>query len=446
MTTTKDLGPFEAVRGLSFDAPFPRLLPVRQDFDATRIDDVAAATVAALEPLRSRVTPGMSVAITAGSRGIHDKREVVRAAGEWLRSVGAEPFVVPAMGSHGGATADGQVQLLADLGMTEESLGMPIHATMETVELERVPGGPAVHLDAHAAKADRILAVNRVKAHTDFSGEIESGVAKIVAIGLGKQRGAEGIHRFGPANLGVWVPRVARRIVETGKVLGGLAIIENAGDRAARIELMRAEDIGGPVETELLADAKRRMATLPFDDIDVVVVDRMGKDVSGSGMDTNVIGRMMIRGSAEFERPRITNIAVLDVSDASHGNAIGLGLADFVPFRLLEKLDLHAVYINAMTSGLGGPQRAQVPMAMPTDRSTVAAAILTCGRSDLGGVTLVRMRNTLDLEQLWVSESLRERVLADPKLEITGDAVPMTFDDHGHLLPWAYAPTTTGES
>lgn len=227
-----DLGPFEAVRSLSFDAPFPRMIPIRQNVDAPRLDDVAEATVRALEPLRSRVTPGMSVAITAGSRGIHDKPAVVRAAGQWLRSLGADPFVVPAMGSHGGATAEGQVQMLADLGMTEETLGMPIHATMETIELDRLPDGPAVHLDANAAKADGILAVNRVKAHTDFKGEIESGLAKIVAIGLGKQRGAEGVHLYGPANLGVWIPQVARRIVETGKVLGGLAIIENAYDRA----------------------------------------------------------------------------------------------------------------------------------------------------------------------------------------------------------------------
>lgn len=432
----KDLGPFEAVRELSFDVPFPRLLPVRQRFDPMKVEDVAAATAQALEPLRARVTPGMSVAITAGSRGIHDKPAVVRAAGAWLRALGAEPFVVPAMGSHGGATAEGQVQLLADLGMTEESLGMPIHATMETVELDGVPGGPAVHLDAHAAKADGILAVNRVKAHTDFSGEVESGLSKIIAIGLGKQRGAEGIHRFGPANLGVWIPPVARRIVETGKVLGGLAIVENAHDRAARIELVEAHDIGGPAETALLADSKRRMATLPFDDIDVAVIDAMGKNFSGAGMDTNVIGRMMIRGSAEFDRPRIANIAVLDVSDASHGNAVGLGLADFVPFRLLEKIDLRSVYINAMTSGLGGPQRAQIPMAMATDRSAIAAAVQTCGRPDLDAVTLVRMRNTLDLEHLLVSESLRDAVLADPGLEITGDPAPMAFDDDGRLLPW----------
>lgn len=436
-STDGDLGPFESVRGMEYDAPFPRLIPVRQNLDAARIEDVAAATAQALEPLRARITPGMSVAITAGSRGIDDKPAIVRAAGEWLRAAGAEPFVVPAMGSHGGATAEGQVELLAELGMTEASLGMAIHATMETIELGKVPdgagGGITVHLDANAAKADAILAVNRVKAHTDFSDEVESGLAKIIAIGLGKQRGAEGIHRYGPANLGVWIPQVTRRIVESGKILGGLAIIENAYDRAARIELVDGPDIGGPAEGALLLDAKARMAGLPFDDIDVAVIDQMGKNYSGAGIDTNVIGRLMIRGSAEFPRPRITNIAVLDVSDASHGNAVGLGLADFVPFRLLEKLDLRSVYINAMTSGLGGPQRAQIPIALPTDRSTIAAAILACGRADLDAITFVRMRNTLDLEHLLVSESLREQVVEHPDLEITGDSVPLVFDDLGAL-------------
>jgi hypothetical protein len=340
------------------------------------------------------------------------------------------------MGSHGGATAEGQVEMLSELGMTEDSLGMRIHATMETVELGRLAEGPAVHLDANAAKADGILAVNRIKAHTDFKGEIESGLAKIIAIGLGKQRGAEGIHLYGPSNLGVWIPRVARRIIDTGKVLGGLAIIENAYDHAAKVELVGPDDIGGPVEAELLVEAKQLMATLPFDDIDVAVIDVMGKNMSGAGMDTNVIGRMMIRGSAEFDRPRITNIAVLDLSDVSHGNAVGLGLADFIPFRILEKLDLRSTYINAMTSGLGGPQRGQVPMAMATDRSAVAAAILTCGRADLDQVTLVRLRNTLDLENLLVSESLRDQVTADPRLEVAGEATEMRFDDDGNLQPW----------
>jgi hypothetical protein len=430
------LGPFEAVRDLHYDAPFPRMLPVRQKFDAPQVRDVAAATREALEPLRGRIIPGMSVALTAGSRGIHDKPEVLRATGAWLRSLGAEPFVVPAMGSHGGATAEGQVEMLRSLHVTEDSVDLPIRATMDTVELGRLPDGPVVHLDANAARADGIIAINRVKAHTDFQGEVESGLAKILAIGLGKQRGAEGIHRFGPRNLAVWVPRVARRILDSGAVLGGLAIVENAFDRAAGITLLEPDDIGGPGESRLLEQAKALMAGIPFDDLDVAVVDVMGKDVSGAGMDTNVIGRMMIRGSQEFERPRIANIAVLDVTDSSHGNAIGVGLADFIPFRILEKIDLRSAYVNAMTSGLGGPQRGQIPMAMPTDRSAVAAALLTCGRADLERARVVRVRSTLDLEHLLVSESLSEQVEADDRLSVSGEPVQMAFGDDGRIAGW----------
>ena len=435
-TRRTDLGPFEAVRELSYDAPFPRLLPVRQRIEAPQVPDVAAATAAALEPLRSRITPGMTVALTAGSRGIHDMPTVVRSAGAWLRAAGAQPFVVPAMGSHGGATAEGQITMLAELGMTEETLGMEIRSTMDTVELGHVDGGPMAHLDRNAAGADGILVINRVKAHTDVKGEVESGLAKITAIGLGKQRGAEGIHLYGPANLGTWIPLVARRIIDTGKVLGGIAIVENAHDRAAHIELVEPEGIGGDVERRLLEEAKQLMGQLPFDAIDVAVIDVMGKDKSGAGMDTNVIGRMMIRGSTEFPRPHITNIAVLDVSDASHGNCIGIGLADFIPFRLLEKMDLRSSYINAMTSGLGGPQRGQIPMAMPTDRDAVAAAILTCGRADLEQCRLVRMPDTLDLSELLVAESMRAEVDADPRLEVLGDAAPMSFDADGTLSKW----------
>ena len=437
MTADTNLGPFEAVRDLHYDAPFPRMLPVRQKFDAPQVRDVAAATREALEPLRERVSTGMRVALTAGSRGIHDKPEVLRATGDWLRSLGAEPFVVPAMGSHGGATVEGQVELLASLGVTDESVGMPIEATMDTVELGRVPDGPTVHLDANAAAADVIIAINRVKAHTDFQGEIESGLAKIVAIGLGKQRGAEGIHRYGPRNLAVWVPKVARAILDTGKVLGGLAIVENAYDRAAEIALLGPDEIAGPGETAVLERAKALMAGIPFDDLDVAVIDEMGKNISGAGMDTNVVGRMMIRGSQEFERPNIANIAVLDVTESSHGNAIGVGLADFIPFRILEKVNLRSAYVNAMTSGLGGPQRGQLPMALPTDRDAVAASLLTCGRADLENARVIRVRSTLDLERLLVSESLRDRVEADDRLSVTGGPVPLSFDEDGGIADWS---------
>ena len=431
-----NMGPFEGVRGLHYDAPFPQLIPVERAVDAVTEEDPAAAAKAALEPLRGQITPGMTVAITAGSRGIHDIPVVVKAAGEWLREAGAEPFVVPAMGSHGGATAEGQREVLSHLGITEATMGMPIKATMDTVEVDRLPDGPAVHLDANAAGADRILLINRVKPHTDFHGDVESGLAKICAIGLGKHRGAAGIHAYGSRGLARWVPAVARRIVDEGKVLGGLAIIENAHEHTARVAFLEAAGIGAAGETELLDEARALMGSLPFDELDVLIVDELGKDKSGSGMDTNIIGRMMIRGTEEFARPHITNISVHDISAASDGNAVGIGLADFIPFRVLEKIDLHAMYVNAVTSGIGGVQRGQLPLAFATDRDVVAAALLMSGRADLENARLVRMHDTLDTVHLLVSESLRDQVESAADLTIVGDPFPMSFDDAGNLPSW----------
>ena len=304
------LGLFEAARGFTFTAPFPRLLRVRQVFKNVTEDDPAAATQRELARLRGVVEPGMRVAITAGGRGIRDLSIVVRAAGEWLRNAGAEPFVVPAMGSHGGATVAGQIELLAHLGITETNVHMPILATMDTVVIGQCEGGPAVHLDAIAAMADAILLVNRVKPHTDFNGRVESGLAKICAIGLGNQRGAEGIHAYGAAMLARWVPEVARKIISSVNILGGLAILENAFHQTARIAFVRCEDIGGVGEARLLDEARSLMGSLPFEELDVLVVDELGKDKSGSGMDTNVIGRRQVRGVEEFDRPRIANISV----------------------------------------------------------------------------------------------------------------------------------------
>lgn len=436
MSDAGGLGPFEAVRRLRFDAPFPRMLNVRQQMAGDDLADVAAATAGALEGMRGRITPGMTVAVTAGSRGVHDMVEVIRAVGQWLSAAGARPFVVPAMGSHGGATADGQVAMLAKLGITPDTVGMPIKATMETVELGRVDGGPVAHLDANAAEADGILVVNRVKPHTDFRGPVESGLAKITAIGLGKQRGAEGIHAYGPVALARWIPAIARRTVATGKILGGLAIVENGHHRAARVALLGPEEIGGPAEAALLAEASALMGRLPFDDIDVLVVDVLGKDKSGAGMDPNVLGRMLIPGTPEPDTPRIGCVVVLDVSDASRGNGTGLGLADFVPFRLVERLDLYATYLNSITSGLGGVQRAQLPIALATDRDAVAAAMRCCGRPEIDALRVVRIRDTLTMSELQVSASLEKDVVEHPALEVAGDAGPLTFDDEGNLAAW----------
>lgn len=425
---------FEAASGFTFSAPFPRLVPVRQVFKNLKEADPAAATRRELDRLRGVVAPGMRVAITAGSRGIRDFPLVIRVAGEWLREQGADPFIVPAMGSHGGATVEGQLELLAHLGITESSMDMPILATMDTVIAGQCEDGPAAHLDAIAASADGILLVNRIKPHTDFHGDVESGLAKICSLGLGNQRGAEGIHAYGAAMLSCWVPEVARKIMKEANVLGGLAIVENALEETARIALLSCDDIGGPGEARLLEESRSLMGSLPFDELDVLVVDEIGKDKSGSGMDTNVIGRRRARGVKEFERPRIANITVHGISPVAHGNGIGVGLADFIPFRVLEQIDLHSTYMNALTAGNSGVQRAQIPIALPTDRDVIAAAMLTCGRADLANARLVRVRDSLNLSRLLVSESLRSLVTSTPGLEIDGDPSPMSFDQLGNLL------------
>jgi hypothetical protein len=435
-TGTTGLGPFERIRDVSPQAPLPRLLPVRQHYDAPAEPDVAGATYRELAQLGGGIRRGMSVAVTAGSRGIHDVATVVKAACDWLREQGAEPFIVPAMGSHGDADAEGQLAVLRSYGITEQTMGVPLRATMDTVVLGRIPDGPEVHLDANAAQADGILLVNRIKPHTDFHGDIESGLAKIAAIGLGKQRGAEGIHAYGSTGLARWIPVAARTIVDTGKVLGGVAIVENAHERTAKVAFVPPDGIAGPAETALLKEAGDLLGRLPFDELDVLVIDEMGKDKSGAGMDTNVIGRMWIPGVAEPDRPRITAITVHAISKASYGNGVGVGLADFIPFRILEDIDLHAVYVNSMTSGIGGLRRTKLPIALATDRSAVAAAILMCGRHDPENVRLVRIHDTLDTVSLLVSESLRGEVDAHPRLEIVGDAVPFECTPEGTLPAW----------
>lgn len=425
-------GPFEAVRGLRVEAAFPDMVRVRQHLETPAVPDIDAAVRAALDPLAERVRPGSQVAVTAGSRGIRDLAAVLSSAGAWLRERAATPFVVPAMGSHGGATAAGQLAVLEHLGITERRVGMPIRATMDTVELCTLAGGPRVLLDAYAAQADLILAVNRVKPHTDFHGPIESGVSKILAIGLGKQRGAEGIHAYGPQGLARWIPESAKAIVGTGKVLGGLAMVQNAAEGTAAVELLRPEEIGSLQETRLVEQAGALMGRLPFDSLDVLVVDEMGKDYSGAGMDPNVLGRMRIEDVPEPASPSIATVVVLGLSDASDGNAAGIGLADFTTLRLLGRLDVRTTYLNLLTSGLGGIRRGQLPLVLATDREAVAAALRCCGRPETQTARVVRVHDTLDLREMMVSSSLLAEA-EDRRLEVIEKVGPLAFDAAGHI-------------
>jgi hypothetical protein len=429
-------GPFEAIRGLRPAGVLPQVTPIRRLLiDVPTEPDPYSAAQAALAPLAAAIRPGDRIAVTAGSRGIHDLVTVVRAAVDWLRSAGAEPFVVPAMGSHGGATAEGQREMLAGLGVTPESVGCPIEATMETVVLGNLPDGTPVHHDALAAKADGVLLINRVKPHTDFHGPVESGLGKILAIGLGNHQGAATLHAGGIPALGSAIEAAAKLIVASGKILGGLAILENAHEKTAAVELVVADGIASTAENGLLLRAAGLMARLPFDDLDVLVVDEMGKDKSGTGMDTNVLGRCWVYGIPEFESPSIAAVTVHRLSNASHGNASGLGLADVIPASLLEQIDLQASYVNALTSGAGGARRSRLPMVLEDDAAAVLGAITMSGRRDWSELRLARIRDTLSPNELLVSPALLDEAAERFDLEITGSARELT-DATGTLTGW----------
>ena len=428
MLATPDLS------ALHLDTTFPIMHRARQRFEAPVVEDIESEVAHQVRRFADRIKPGMRVGITAGSRGVANIPRLVKATGDELRALRAEPFIIPAMGSHGGATAEGQIGMLAELGVTEASTGLPIISSMEVREIGRLDNGMPVYFSVTALEADGVILLNRVKPHTDFNGPIESGLAKICSIGLGKQKGAETIHSYGVPGLAECMPAAARLIVERANILFGLAAVENAYDETAIVETVEPSGVAGPEEERLQAEAKRLMASLPFDDLEVLVVDEMGKEISGCGMDTNVVGRMMIRGTPEFERPRIANIAVLDLTDASHGNAAGLGVADFTTQRLIEKVDFAAFYMNCLTAGVSGVQRGQVPVVLPTDRAAVAAAIRACGQPDLDRVGVVHIKNTLQIGELELSASLLEQARSLPHLDVDPDGHPISFTEGGRIV------------
>ncbi len=424
--------------GAEVDLTFPSMHAARRIYAAEEVpeipvDDVPERVRAELGRLRGRVAPGERVAITAGSRGIANMAAIVRACGVAIRAAGGDPFVMPAMGSHGGATAEGQVEMLAGYGITEAAMGMPVVSSMEVRQIGQLAGGTPVYMSVTALEADRILVVNRVKPHTDFRAPIESGLAKICAIGMGKQKGAQTIHSNGTRGLAELMPQVARSMIETtGKIVGGLAILENAYDHTADLVWVEPDGIAASTEVELQRRAKALMPSLPFDDIDVLVVDEMGKNVSGAGMDPNILGRMLVPGVPEFERPRVTAVVVLDLTDESHGNAVGLGLADFTTERVVAKVDWQATYVNGYTSGTGGLMRGRLPMAFPTDRAAIATAMRMSGRPDPAQVRVVRIKNTLMAAFPQISANLLPEAAA-ARLEVLGEARPLSFDGDGRL-------------
>ncbi len=412
---------------------YPRMYRVRQTFAREREPDVRAAVSRELRRVSGSlgIRPGARIGITVGSRGIRDIALVTHALVESLTAAGASPFVFPAMGSHGGATAEGQAAVLRHYGVAEETMGCPVLSSLETIQLGSSIEGIPVFADRHAVGADHVVVLNRVKAHTEFKGELESGLAKMLLIGMGKCEGAR-IYHSAFADLGFdhIVESVLPIIIEKAKVLFGLAILENAYEETALIRAILPPDILTE-ERGLLRRAKAMAARLPFDNIDLLIVDAMGKNISGSGMDTNVIGRFYNHVAREPEKPRIKRIYVRDLTDESEGNATGIGLADFVHRTVVRKMDVVATNKNCVTAS--NPEKARVPIVCESDRAGIDASLATIGLTRPDRARVIRIQNTLRLTELQVSDALAEESAAT-ELEILRGPETLEFDSVGQLL------------
>src|SRR5919109_2134151 len=412
---------------------YPDMYRIRQTFEGPTVADIRATVQAELGrvDVAAVTRPGQTVALTAGSRGITNIAAIVKATVDYLTTIGAKPFVIPAMGSHGGGTADGQLDVLRHYGITEASMGVPLRASMEVVQVGETPDGIPVWLDKYASEADHIGVINRVKPHTDFSGAIESGLFKMMTIGLGKYHGAQHYHRanvqYGYEHV---IRTVGRTMLQHARIAFGLGVVENGYDQTAIIRAALAPQFE-ETELALQALAKQLAARLPFDFLHLLIVDEMGKNISGAGMDTKVIGRIMNLTEPPPTHPRLLRIYVRDLHDDSYGNATGVGLADFVARRLVNKIDPTATYINGLT-GLS-PESARIPVTLDTDREAVEAALGTIGLVKPEEVRIVRIQNTLLLEELEVSEALLSEVKQRDTLEMLWGPKPLTFDNAGGL-------------
>ncbi|MFB0546741.1 MAG: lactate racemase domain-containing protein [Anaerolineae bacterium] len=410
-----------------------RMQEVRQSLHSSPIRDIPGVIKQEIgkSKLYDRIRPSDEIAITAGSRGIARIDEILKSIVDELHAFGAVPFLVPAMGSHGGATVEGQLEILKELNITEASLGAPIRSSMEVVQITKTTTGQPVFLDKYASKAQAIIVVGRIKPHTDFRGPIESGLSKMMTIGLGKHKQASFVHQYGSCGMRELIPQFASAIIANAPIALGIAIIEDGYHQPAVIEAVEPEEILER-EVELLQEAWRLMPLLPFDALDVLVVDWIGKEISGTGMDTNVIGRLMIHGEKEFEKPRIEVIVARDLTPASHGNAVGLGLADIVTRNLVDKIDFETMYRNAITSTF--LERAKIPFIAETDREAIKIALKICGNPVLSEVRMARIKSTLDLDRLYISESLVAEAVENPTLELVGKPREMRFKSSGELL------------
>ena len=420
---------------------FPRLLVVRQHFPDRRIPDVAAEVQRQLHDsaFAARLKPGSRIAIGVGSRGIANIATITRAAAQYWKSQGMHPFVFPAMGSHGAATAEGQADVLAHYGIIEQTIGCPVRSSLEVVPLGKTPEGIQTYMDRNAYESDGVLLCGRVKWHTDFMGKIESGLFKMIAIGLGKFAGAQHYHTYAyKLGLENTIRTIGRTVLQSGKVLGGLAILEDANHNTAKLEAVPVAGMEQR-EEELLALAKSWMGRIPTD-LDILILDEIGKNISGAGMDTKVVNRSVLGDYNPWpDTPRIERIFVRDLSDLTYNNAVGVGMADVVTDRLVDRIDWVPTRVNSLTAST--PSAIRTPIHYPTDRECLEAIAPTVGKFDVREVTIGWIRNSLEISQIAMSENLRASIESNPMLEILGGTHEIEFDSAGNLVaPAVHAP------
>jgi hypothetical protein len=411
-----------------------RMVRIRQNFPERKLPDVAAAVRAEMEAAEwaNAVPPGSRIAVGVGSRGISNIDVIAKSVVDFWKSRGAHPFLIPVMGSHGAASAEGQADVLAHYGITEQTIGAPVVSSLEVVKIGTTPEGIDVSMDRAGLESDGVILLSRVKWHTSFEGKLESGVHKMMAIGLGKWEGAKRYHAWG-LRIGMEqvIRSVGKVVLDTGKMLGGLAILEDAYHNTAEVYALGA---AGMVEREeeLLHRTKAWKANIPVDDVDLLIIDEMGKNISGAGMDTKIINRSVDGPNLWPDVPLIRRIFVRDLSDMSYGNAVGMGFADIISDRLYEKIDFNPTWINGLTASTTQP--AFTPMHFPNDRICVEKVIATCGKLDVSECSIVWIRNTLELGELMVSENLLEELSRNPAIEVTGQPQELPFDSDGNLV------------
>ena len=414
---------------------YPHMIRVRQIFDNTKLDNISEEIFSQLADLKLKpaIKPGQSVAVACSSRGLDNYGMIVKTVITYLKQLKLEPFIIPAMGSHGAATAAGQKRVLAHLGIIEEDVGAPIRSSLEVTRIGKTEDHLTVYLDKLASAADHIVLINRIKKHTEFEHEFESGLLKMMAIGLGKQEGAAAYHE---AMLSLGYPRViltvARKIMQSSNILFGVGVVENGYGQTAQIGIGRSDDIL-EMEKRLFKKARQFAPALPFEEADILIIDEMGKDISGTGFDTKVVGRIGLPlVAAEPTSPRIKRIMVCDLTEGSEGNAVGVGIVDIITQRLLDKIDMDALNINTITGVC--PEIGKIPLAVKNDREAVEIAIKCVGLIPKDKLKIMRIKNTALLSEVVVSESYQEELAKRSDLEVVMEKKAMEFDTAGNLL------------